>query len=82
MMTKKILTRFTTLVTALALLIVGTTALAAPKSVILATTTSTLDSGLLDVLVPLFETESGVQVKTISVGSGQAMKMYKTIRAC
>lgn len=48
---------------------------AAPKSVILATTTSTQDSGLLDVLVPQFEKESGLQVKTISVGSGQAMKM-------
>lgn len=47
----------------------------ASKSVILATTTSTQDSGLLDVLVPLFEKESGYQVKTISVGSGQAMKM-------
>lgn len=50
-------------------------ALAAPKSIILATTTSTQDSGLLDVLVPQFEKESGLQVKTISVGSGQAMKM-------
>jgi len=48
---------------------------AASKTVILATTTSTQDSGLLDVLVPLFERESGFQVKTISVGSGQAMKM-------
>lgn len=47
----------------------------ASKSIILATTTSTQDSGLLDVLVPLFEKESGFQVKTISVGSGQAMKM-------
>lgn len=45
------------------------------KPVILATTTSTQDSGLLDVLVPMFEKESGFQVKTISVGSGQAMKM-------
>ena len=50
-------------------------ATAAQKTVILATTTSTQDSGLLDVLVPLFEKESGYQVKTISVGSGQAMKM-------
>jgi tungstate transport system substrate-binding protein len=47
----------------------------ASKSVILATTTSTQDSGLLDVLIPAFEKESGFQVKTISVGSGQAMKM-------
>jgi tungstate transport system substrate-binding protein len=48
---------------------------AAPKTIILATTTSTQDSGLLDLLVPLFEKESDQQVKTISVGSGQAMKM-------
>jgi tungstate transport system substrate-binding protein len=48
---------------------------ASPKVIILATTTSTQDSGLLDILVPMFEKESGFQVKTISVGSGQAMKM-------
>jgi tungstate transport system substrate-binding protein len=48
---------------------------AAPKTVILATTTSTQDSGLLDILVPLFEKESGYTVKTVAVGSGQAMKM-------
>lgn len=47
----------------------------ASKTVILATTTSTQDSGLLDLLIPVFEKESGYQVKTISVGSGQAMKM-------
>jgi tungstate transport system substrate-binding protein len=45
------------------------------KSIILATTTSTQDSGLLDVLIPVFEKESGFIVKTISVGSGQALKM-------
>ncbi len=45
------------------------------KTVILATTTSTQDSGLLDVLIPLFEKETGYFVKTIAVGSGQAMKM-------
>ncbi|MEO5887213.1 MAG: substrate-binding domain-containing protein [Anaerolineales bacterium] len=42
---------------------------------ILATTTSTQDSGLLDVLIPLFETETGYSVQTIAVGSGQAMRM-------
>ena len=42
---------------------------------ILATTTSTQDSGLLDVLIPLFEKESGYTVQTIAVGSGQAMEM-------
>lgn len=47
----------------------------AVKNVILATTTSTQDSGLLDVLIPIFEKETGYMVKTIAVGSGQAMKM-------
>ena len=75
MFTKQTLSRITTLVATLAILIWGTAALAASKSIILATTTSTQDSGLLDVLVPMFEKESGYQVKTISVGSGQAMKM-------
>jgi len=48
---------------------------AAQKALILATTTSTQDSGLLDVLIPMFEKQTGYMVKTISVGSGQAMKM-------
>ena len=43
--------------------------------VILATTTSTQDSGLLDVLVPLFEKKTGYTVKTIAVGTGQALAM-------
>ncbi len=62
-----------------ALLMVATVApsLAAPaqKNLILATTTSTQDSGLLDVLIPLFEKKTGYFVKTIAVGSGQAMSM-------
>ena len=45
------------------------------KELILATTTSTQDSGLLDVLVPLFERQSGYQVKTISVGTGAALAL-------
>jgi len=48
---------------------------AAPKTVILATTTSTQDSGLLDVLIPIFEKQTGYFVKTIAVGSGLAMAM-------
>lgn len=43
--------------------------------VILATTTSTQDSGLLDVLIPLFERQSGLRVKTISVGTGAALAL-------
>ena len=45
------------------------------KNIILATTTSTQDSGLLDVLLPIFEKKTGYFVKTIAVGSGQAMAM-------
>jgi tungstate transport system substrate-binding protein len=48
---------------------------AASKNLILATTTSTQDSGLLDELIPAFEKRTGLFVKTIAVGSGQAMAM-------
>ena len=42
---------------------------------ILATTTSTQDSGLLDELLPRFEDESGCSVKTVAVGSGEALEL-------
>jgi len=45
------------------------------KNIILATTTSTQDTGLLDVLIPMFQKKTGYFVKTIAVGSGQAMAM-------
>ena len=45
------------------------------RNVILSTTTSTQDSGLLDLLVPLFEKQSGYSVKTVSVGTGQALAL-------
>jgi tungstate transport system substrate-binding protein len=48
---------------------------AGSKTVILSTTTSTQDSGLLDVLVPLFEKQKGYSVKTVSVGTGQALAL-------
>lgn len=48
---------------------------AEPKDMILATTTSTQDSGLLDVLIPEFEKQANVKVKTIAVGTGQALEM-------
>lgn len=43
--------------------------------VILATTTSVQDSGLLDVLVPLFEERTGYLVKPVAVGTGAALAM-------
>ncbi|MFQ5827975.1 MAG: substrate-binding domain-containing protein [Candidatus Methylomirabilia bacterium] len=45
--------------------------------VILATTTSTQDSGLLDVLVPLFQKKTGYTVKPIAVGTGKALEMAR-----
>jgi tungstate transport system substrate-binding protein len=48
---------------------------APPPSVILATTTSTQDSGLLDDLVPAFGRDTGIRVKTIAVGSGAAIEL-------
>jgi tungstate transport system substrate-binding protein len=44
-------------------------------NVILSTTTSTQDSGLLDLLVPMFEKKTGLSVKTVSVGTGQALAL-------
>jgi len=66
------------MITVLFLLEVASSAPAADtrqKNIILATTTSTQDSGLLDVLIPVFERKTGYFVKTIAVGSGQAMAM-------
>ena len=66
----------TNLAIALALLFGGSAQAAPPiRDIILATTTSTQDSGLLDLLVPRFEAKTGYRVKTIAVGSGQAMAM-------
>jgi tungstate transport system substrate-binding protein len=60
---------------ALLLVSLGSAVQAQEKTLILATTTSTQDTGLLDVLIPIFEKKTGYFVKTIAVGSGQAMTM-------
>ena len=51
--------------------------LGAPQrpDVLLATTTSTRDAGLLDSLLPVFERQTGYRVKVVAVGSGQALEM-------
>ena len=74
----QVLMKRVAIVLALALVLIGSacaTANKEKKPIILATTTSTQDSGLLDVLVPRFEQQSGYQVKTIAVGSGEALAM-------
>ena len=65
----------------LAVLLIGLTlvgkapAAESNKNLILSTTTSTQDSGLLDVLIPMFEKQTGYSVKTVSVGTGQALTL-------
>ncbi len=48
-----------------------------PDRLILATTTSTQDSGLLDFLLPDFEQEFNTTVDVIAVGTGQALQLGK-----
>jgi len=67
--------RLSALLTVLVLAGLPLTAEAQRSPVILSTTTSTQDSGLLDVLVPLFERQTGYSVKTIAVGTGQALAL-------
>jgi tungstate transport system substrate-binding protein len=74
------MTRRRVVLTALTLLlaagsVAAQTPLPASRTLILSTTTSTQDSGLLDVLVPMFEKATGYSVKTISVGTGQALAL-------
>lgn len=57
------------------LLITPGRASANARTVILATTTSTEDTGLLDALVPRFQRETGLTVKVIAVGTGQALEL-------
>lgn len=69
---------FRVLAAVLATMAVAGAAVGEPRAsgvLILSTTTSTQDSGLLDVLVPIFERQTGYTVKTISVGTGQALAL-------
>ncbi|GAA0732445.1 extracellular solute-binding protein [Clostridium oceanicum] len=45
------------------------------RSMILATTTSTQDSGLLDYLLPKFKEDTGIDVKVVAKGTGEALKL-------
>lgn len=53
----------------------GASASTASGQTVMATTTSTRDTGLLDTLVPAFEKASKCSVKTVAVGSGQALDL-------
>jgi tungstate transport system substrate-binding protein len=43
------------------------------KNIALIATTSMQDTGLLDDLIPIFEKQTGYQVKTVAAGTGQAL---------
>ncbi|MFZ5732673.1 MAG: extracellular solute-binding protein [Pseudomonadota bacterium] len=71
--------QFRSLAVALA---VGTAALATPalaqdKSIVVASTTSTQDSGLFGYILPLFKAKTGIDVKVIAQGTGQALDTGK-----
>jgi tungstate transport system substrate-binding protein len=55
--------------------LVAGAATAEDRVLLLATTTSVRDSGLLDELLPRFRADAGVRVKTIAVGTGAALRM-------
>lgn len=59
----------------MAILLAACAASPANSEIILATTTSTRDSGLLDILLPVFEKATGYTVKMVAVGTGEALKM-------
>lgn len=67
------------LVIALSVLLVFTLLVgcSSKKEIILSTTTSTQDSGLLDFLIPKFTKDTGIEVKVIAVGTGKALQMGK-----
>jgi tungstate transport system substrate-binding protein len=61
------------IVAALASSLVGTTGYAEEKSIVVASTTSTEDSGLFSHILPLFKAKTGIAVKVLAQGTGQAL---------
>ena len=53
--------------------VIGVSALAQDKSIIVASTTSTQDSGLFDHILPLFKAKTGIDVRVIAEGTGEAL---------
>lgn len=61
------------LIAALAFLAVAVPAAAQEKSIVVASTTSTRDSGLFSHILPLFKDRTGIEVKVVALGTGQAL---------
>src|ERR1700681_2616872 len=53
--------------------VMATPALGQDKSIVVASTTSTQDSGLFEYLLPIYKQKTGVTVKVVSQGTGQAL---------
>jgi tungstate transport system substrate-binding protein len=63
------------LVAVVALLLAAGPAAGEQRALLLATTTSVRDSGLLDALLPVFERRTGIRVRVVAVGTGAALRM-------
>ncbi len=64
-------------IASLVLVLAGPSLPAQEREIVLATTTSTADTGLLDSLLPMFRQETGIAVKPIAVGTGAALEMAR-----
>jgi len=73
---KKLAAKFL-VITLIALLSLSLFSCSKPKEIILASTTSTQDSGLFDAILPAFQKASGYTVKVIAVGTGEAIELGK-----
>jgi tungstate transport system substrate-binding protein len=62
-----------TLIAAVALVALAAPAFAQDKSIVVASTTSTQDSGLFEYLLPIFKQKTGITVKVVAQGTGQAL---------
>ena len=56
-----------------AVLMSGTQAFGQEKSIVVSSTTSTEQSGLFEFILPIFKMKTGIQVKVVAVGTGQAL---------
>jgi len=65
---------FVAMITLLTAAIGSMPTLATDRSIILQSTTSTANSGLYEYLLPIFEKKTGIKVKIVAVGTGQAIK--------
>lgn len=58
-------------------LLLPSAGIAKDRAIILASTTSTQNSGLLDAILPLFEEKTGIKVHVVAVGTGQALRIAR-----